>query len=34
VALEVASRNLKKLATQVRIAFGTDTGPPARFQGY
>lgn len=35
VALEVASRNLKKLANAgVRIAFGTDTGPPARFQGY
>ena len=35
VALEVASRNLKTLADRgVRIAFGTDTGPPARFQGY
>ncbi len=35
VALEMASRNLKKLAEAgVRIAFGTDTGPPARFQGY
>jgi imidazolonepropionase-like amidohydrolase len=35
VALEMASRNLKKLADSgVRIAFGTDTGPPARFQGY
>lgn len=35
VALEMASRNLKKLADAgVRIAFGTDTGPPARFQGY
>ncbi|MEX2264211.1 MAG: amidohydrolase family protein [Bryobacteraceae bacterium] len=34
-ALEVASRNLKKLVDSgVRIAFGTDTGPPARFQGY
>jgi imidazolonepropionase-like amidohydrolase len=34
-ALEVASRNLKKLADAgVRIAMGTDTGPPARFQGY
>ena len=34
-ALEVASRNLKRLvAAGVRIAFGTDTGPPARFQGY
>jgi imidazolonepropionase-like amidohydrolase len=35
VALEVASRNLKKLhEAGVRIAMGTDTGPPARFQGY
>jgi imidazolonepropionase-like amidohydrolase len=35
VALEMASRNLKKLVDAgVRIAFGTDTGPPARFQGY
>ncbi|MGH9346367.1 MAG: amidohydrolase family protein [Vicinamibacterales bacterium] len=35
VALEVASANLKKLKDAgVRIAFGTDTGPPARFQGY
>ena len=34
-ALEVASKNLKKLSDGgVRIAFGTDTGPPARFQGY
>ena len=34
-ALEVASRNLAKLsAAGVRIAMGTDTGPPARFQGY
>jgi imidazolonepropionase-like amidohydrolase len=34
-ALEVAKRNLKKLADAgVRIAMGTDTGPPARFQGY
>jgi imidazolonepropionase-like amidohydrolase len=34
-ALDMASRNLKKLADSgVRIAFGTDTGPPARFQGY
>jgi imidazolonepropionase-like amidohydrolase len=34
-ALEMASRNLKKLVDSgVRIAFGTDTGPPARFQGY
>jgi imidazolonepropionase-like amidohydrolase len=35
VALEVASRNLKKLSDAgVKIAMGTDTGPPARFQGY
>jgi imidazolonepropionase-like amidohydrolase len=35
VALEMASRNLKKLVDSgVRIAMGTDTGPPARFQGY
>jgi imidazolonepropionase-like amidohydrolase len=34
-ALEVGSRNLKKLSDAgVRIAMGTDTGPPARFQGY
>ena len=34
-ALEVAKRNLKTLRDRgVRIAFGTDTGPPARFQGY
>jgi imidazolonepropionase-like amidohydrolase len=34
-SLEVAKRNLKTLADQgVRIAFGTDTGPPARFQGF
>jgi imidazolonepropionase-like amidohydrolase len=34
-ALEVASRNLKKLSDSgVKIAMGTDTGPPARFQGY
>jgi imidazolonepropionase-like amidohydrolase len=34
-ALAVAQRNLKTLADRgVRIAFGTDTGPPARFQGY
>jgi imidazolonepropionase-like amidohydrolase len=33
--LEVAKRNLKAVADQgVRIAFGTDTGPPARFQGF
>lgn len=35
LALEVASRNLKKLSDAgVTIAMGTDTGPPARFQGY
>jgi imidazolonepropionase-like amidohydrolase len=35
VALDVASKNLKALKDAgVRIAFGTDTGPPARFQGY
>jgi imidazolonepropionase-like amidohydrolase len=35
IALETASRNLKKLADAgVGIAFGTDSGPPARFQGY
>ncbi len=34
-ALDVASANLKRLADGgVRIAFGTDTGPPARFQGF
>jgi imidazolonepropionase-like amidohydrolase len=34
-SLEMASANLKKLADAgVTIAFGTDTGPPARFQGY
>lgn len=34
-ALTVASRNLKKLVSAgVRIALGTDTGPPGRFQGY
>jgi imidazolonepropionase-like amidohydrolase len=33
--LEVAKKNLKALADQgVRIAMGTDTGPPARFQGF
>jgi imidazolonepropionase-like amidohydrolase len=31
----VAASNLKRLSNAgVRIAFGTDTGPPARFQGY
>jgi imidazolonepropionase-like amidohydrolase len=35
VALDEASRNLKKLSDAgVTIAMGTDTGPPARFQGY
>lgn len=35
VALGQASRNLKKLTDAgVRIAMGTDTGPPARFPGY
>lgn len=33
--LEVAKRNLKLLVDRgIRIAFGTDTGPPARFQGF
>jgi imidazolonepropionase-like amidohydrolase len=33
--MEVAKRNLKKLSNAgVRIVMGTDTGPPARFQGY
>ena len=33
--LDVANRNLKKLSDAgVTIAMGTDTGPPARFQGY
>jgi imidazolonepropionase-like amidohydrolase len=33
--LEVAMRNLKSLSDQgVRIAMGTDTGPPGRFQGF
>jgi imidazolonepropionase-like amidohydrolase len=35
VGLEVAKKNLKALVEQgVRIAMGTDTGPPARFQGF
>ena len=35
VALDQASKNLKKLSDAgVKIAMGTDTGPPARFQGY
>jgi imidazolonepropionase-like amidohydrolase len=34
-ALGVANANLKKLSDAgVAIAMGTDTGPPARFQGY
>lgn len=34
-ALKIASQNLKILTDAgVRIAFGTDSGPPARFQGY
>lgn len=34
-ALEVARRNTKTLRDAgVRLASGTDTGPPARFQGY
>ena len=34
-SLEVAKRNLKTLVDRgVRIAFGTDTGPPGRFQGF
>ena len=33
--LEIAMRNLKTLSDAgVTIAMGTDTGPPARFQGY
>jgi imidazolonepropionase-like amidohydrolase len=33
--LEMAQKNLKKLSDSgVKIGFGTDTGPPARFQGY
>ena len=32
---KIAMRNLKKLADAgVRIGFGTDTGPPGRFQGF
>jgi len=35
VALDVASRNMKKLADAgVTIAMGTDTGPAGRFMGY
>ena len=34
-SLEVAKRNLKTLVDRgVRIAMGTDTGPPGRFQGF
>ncbi len=34
-SLEVAKRNLKTLVDRgVRIAFGTDSGPPGRFQGF
>jgi len=34
-ALDVAEKNVKKLSDAgVTIAMGTDTGPPARFQGY
>lgn len=34
-ALEVAARNVRALSSAgVRLASGTDTGPPARFQGY
>ena len=34
-SLEVAKANLKTLVDRgVRIAMGTDTGPPARFQGF
>ncbi len=34
-SLEVAKENLKTLVDRgVRIAMGTDTGPPARFQGF
>ena len=33
--LDMAQKNLKKLFDSgVKIALGTDTGPPARFQGY
>ncbi len=33
--LKMGQKNLKKLFDAgVKIAFGTDTGPPARFQGY
>jgi imidazolonepropionase-like amidohydrolase len=33
--LEIAMKNIKKLSDAgVRIGFGSDTGPPARFSGY
>jgi len=33
--LRMAQKNLKKLSDAgIKIAFGTDTGPPGRFQGY
>jgi len=33
--LSMAKRNLKRLADAgIKIGFGTDSGPPARFQGY
>ncbi len=33
--LDMAKQNLKRLADSgVKIGFGTDSGPPARFQGY
>jgi imidazolonepropionase-like amidohydrolase len=35
VFLKTAQQNLKKLADSgVKVGFGTDTGPPARFSGY
>ncbi len=35
LALDTAMMNLKQLSDAgVKIAFGTDSGPPARFQGY
>ena len=35
LSLEMAKRNLKRLSDAgVRIAMGTDTGPPGRFQGF
>jgi imidazolonepropionase-like amidohydrolase len=33
--LKMAQKNLKKLwDSGVKVAFGTDSGPPGRFQGY